>query len=187
MRIGGSYKGFVLLGLPALLAAVLALAVGLVLTGALHEDGLADCADGFVGGRTRAETGDYERQPCRHLWGIGPDYNHGCSHRDPVHLPADLNSLILIISLAMFSRLNMLACLACCLQPDPTGWDIQLAKPHSLSAGIATVFVCLLVLYCSSLIIYAARRSHGRDVFCRSFKTTDWRANRVMCVELCKC
>ncbi len=36
-------------------AGVLALATGIILTGAMHEDGLADCADGFWGGwdRTR--------------------------------------------------------------------------------------------------------------------------------------
>ncbi|AWN36385.1 adenosylcobinamide-GDP ribazoletransferase [Methylobacterium radiodurans] len=40
------------LGLGPFLAAVLALAVSVVVTGALHEDGLADVADGF-GGATR--------------------------------------------------------------------------------------------------------------------------------------
>jgi len=39
-------------GLPPLLAAVWTLGVLLVLTGAFHEDGLADVADGFGGGRT---------------------------------------------------------------------------------------------------------------------------------------
>ncbi|HLG82214.1 MAG TPA: adenosylcobinamide-GDP ribazoletransferase [Bradyrhizobium sp.] len=34
-------------------ASVLALAAGVLLTGAMHEDGLADTADGFGGGRTR--------------------------------------------------------------------------------------------------------------------------------------
>ncbi|MGO4258877.1 adenosylcobinamide-GDP ribazoletransferase [Marmoricola sp. RAF53] len=52
--IGAASGGTVwLLGdhLPALLAAVLGVAVGVALTGALHLDGLADCADGF-GART---------------------------------------------------------------------------------------------------------------------------------------
>jgi len=35
--------------------AVLAIATGVLLTGALHEDGMADTADGFGGGRTRDE------------------------------------------------------------------------------------------------------------------------------------
>ena len=44
-----------LAGLSDLFSAVLALAVGAVLTGALHEDGLADVADGFGAGQTRED------------------------------------------------------------------------------------------------------------------------------------
>jgi adenosylcobinamide-GDP ribazoletransferase len=41
------------LGLAPLLASPLALVTLVLVTGALHEDGLADCADGFGGGHTR--------------------------------------------------------------------------------------------------------------------------------------
>ena len=41
------------LGLPALPAAICAIAALVAVTGALHEDGLADVADGFGGGATR--------------------------------------------------------------------------------------------------------------------------------------
>ena len=56
--IGGAV-GLVLLGmrasgLPDLAAAALALGASALLTGALHEDGLADVADGFGGGRDPA-------------------------------------------------------------------------------------------------------------------------------------
>ena len=41
------------LGLPSLASALLALAAMALATGAMHEDGLADMADGFGGGQTR--------------------------------------------------------------------------------------------------------------------------------------
>lgn len=41
------------IGLPASVAAGFAIAVGMLIIGGLHEDGLADCADGFWGGMTR--------------------------------------------------------------------------------------------------------------------------------------
>ena len=41
------------IGLPPSPAAALALAAGVAVTGALHEDGLADTADGFGGGKDR--------------------------------------------------------------------------------------------------------------------------------------
>jgi adenosylcobinamide-GDP ribazoletransferase len=41
------------IGLPPSPAAALALAAGVTITGALHEDGLADTADGFGGGKDR--------------------------------------------------------------------------------------------------------------------------------------
>ena len=42
------------IGLPAIAAAALALGAGALLTGALHDDGLADVADGFGGGSDTA-------------------------------------------------------------------------------------------------------------------------------------
>jgi adenosylcobinamide-GDP ribazoletransferase len=50
---GAVLAAFTYAGLPSLLAAALAASLGLLVTGALHEDGLADTADGFGGGKSR--------------------------------------------------------------------------------------------------------------------------------------
>lgn len=63
---GVLYGAAFLLPVPAaVLAAVIA---RVLLTGALHEDGLSDFLDGFGGGRTREpDAGHYERLPYRQL------------------------------------------------------------------------------------------------------------------------
>jgi adenosylcobinamide-GDP ribazoletransferase len=52
---GAAFRLAMVLGLPAILAALLALAVLIVLTGGLHEDGLADTADA-LGAATPAQS-----------------------------------------------------------------------------------------------------------------------------------
>ena len=50
---GAALAGLTWAGLPSLLSAALVAGFGLLVTGALHEDGLSDTADGFGGGKTR--------------------------------------------------------------------------------------------------------------------------------------
>jgi len=52
---GGAYALAWTLGLTGFLGALVAVTVMILLTGALHEDGLADVADGLGGGRTPAQ------------------------------------------------------------------------------------------------------------------------------------
>ena len=59
------------LRLPATIAAALALAATLLATGCLHEDGLADTADGFGGGRDRAHKLDIMRDSRIGTYGAG--------------------------------------------------------------------------------------------------------------------
>jgi adenosylcobinamide-GDP ribazoletransferase len=53
LAIGLVERCLLALGIPELAAAALALGAGAALTGALHEDGLADVGDGFGGGHDR--------------------------------------------------------------------------------------------------------------------------------------
>src|SRR5260370_31222021 len=59
--IGGLYLLMLRIGLPTIAAAALALGAGAMLTGALHEDGFADLADGFGRRRDQAAKLDVMR------------------------------------------------------------------------------------------------------------------------------
>ncbi len=50
--VGAAVFALARLGLPPAIAAILAITATILVTGGLHEDGLADTADGFGGGRT---------------------------------------------------------------------------------------------------------------------------------------
>jgi adenosylcobinamide-GDP ribazoletransferase len=58
------------LGLPAWPSAVLTVAATLAATGCLHEDGLADTADGFGGGKTRDQKLDIMRDSRIGTYGV---------------------------------------------------------------------------------------------------------------------
>ncbi|WP_163267126.1 adenosylcobinamide-GDP ribazoletransferase [Chelativorans alearense] len=67
---GGVLWTVVLAGAPAPVAAAAALGAGMLATGALHEDGLADVADGFGGGRNRDEKLDIMRDSRVGTYGV---------------------------------------------------------------------------------------------------------------------
>jgi adenosylcobinamide-GDP ribazoletransferase len=66
-----AYKLAHTLGIPPLPGAALTLATTMVATGCLHEDGLADAADGFGGGTTREKKFDIMRDSRIGTYGTG--------------------------------------------------------------------------------------------------------------------
>jgi adenosylcobinamide-GDP ribazoletransferase len=104
-----------LLGVPEGAAAFAAVAAGLALTGALHEDGLADTADGFGGGRDRDEK-----------LAIMRDSRHGT-----------FGILALVLSIAM--RAVALTALG-----DPLHAGLALIATHAVSRGALPPLMRLL-------------------------------------------
>lgn len=56
LATGGTFACALILGVPVLVSAALAVLAGMLLTGGLHEDGLADVCDGFGSGAARTRT-----------------------------------------------------------------------------------------------------------------------------------
>jgi adenosylcobinamide-GDP ribazoletransferase len=69
LAVGGAFA-LASAALPALLAAGLSVGLGVVLTGAIHEDGLADSADAFGGGGSREEVLRILRDPRLGTYGV---------------------------------------------------------------------------------------------------------------------
>ncbi|SFU69034.1 cobalamin-5'-phosphate synthase [Aliiroseovarius crassostreae] len=101
------------IGLPAPLAAVSFLTVQILITGALHEDGLADCADGFWGGYDRVRRLEIMKDSRIGAYGviaIGLSLAARLLALTTV-LPADLavpySTVIPLMAIGMISRLPM--------------------------------------------------------------------------------
>jgi adenosylcobinamide-GDP ribazoletransferase len=69
LAVAGAYSATRLI-LPSIVAAGLALGVGIVLTGGLHEDGLADMADSVGGGWSREESLRILEDPRHGTYGV---------------------------------------------------------------------------------------------------------------------
>jgi adenosylcobinamide-GDP ribazoletransferase len=68
--VGSMHLGLLWLHLPVTTAAALALGASAALTGALHEDGLADVGDGFIGGHDRTTALAIMRDSCHRTSGV---------------------------------------------------------------------------------------------------------------------
>jgi adenosylcobinamide-GDP ribazoletransferase len=93
--------------LPPILAAVFAVAAGFLITGALHEDGLADTADGLGGGKTRERRLDIMRDSRIGTYGalalIVATAARGAAYISLFEMPA-LALLTVIVATQSFSR-----------------------------------------------------------------------------------
>jgi adenosylcobinamide-GDP ribazoletransferase len=103
-------------GFGAAPAALLAVVAGIAVTGALHEDGLADTADGFGGGRDRSEKLAIMRDSRQGSYGI----------------------------IAIAASLGLRAA-AIASTPDPISAGLALIAAHAASRGLLPVAMRVMV------------------------------------------
>lgn len=108
--VAGLYAGATAV-LPTSVAAVFAICGGVLLTGAIHEDGLADVADAFWGGRTTGERLSILKDPRHGTYGV--------------------------LALAM----SVLARIACLASLDPLSAVGVLPATHALSRASAVALM----------------------------------------------
>ena len=175
--VGGSLAGVYItlnsLGLPAGLAATLALAAGMMMTGGLHEDGLADCADGFCGGHSRDQKLEIMRDSRVGSYGVlALILVIGARIMALATLPATGQSLILLISLAMVSRLMMVVCLSWLPSARAEGLGHQAGKDGCVSVVVAAGLCIPVLLFSGGLILSSLA------ALCGVTAVVGWIANR---------
>lgn len=149
-----SYYGLSVIGLPTPIAALLALGLGILATGALHEDGLADSADGMGGGH------DADRKLAimkdSHIGSYGVlalMIVMALRVSSLSYLPPQFDMIWLIIACSIFSRTIMVGYL--CLLPSARakGLGDMASGSGATHLIIATGISALFLYLCGPLIL----------------------------------
>ncbi|KIC39702.1 adenosylcobinamide-GDP ribazoletransferase [Leisingera sp. ANG-M7] len=133
-------------GLPAQVAAGLALATQILLTGAMHEDGLADTADGLWGGFNRERRLEIMKDSRIGAYGvIALILGLGLRWSALSALFAAAGVWPLLV-LAMMSRAVMPALMAALPNARAAGLSQAVGRPHALPCLLAAVLAVALSL-----------------------------------------
>jgi adenosylcobinamide-GDP ribazoletransferase len=136
-------------GIPASLAAGVALAAGILATGGLHEDGLADVADGFGGGRDRARKLEIMRDSrIGSYGGLALILSLGLRWQALAFLAAQRPKLavLALIALAISSRAGMPLALLLMPAARPDGMGKSAEGPTQGRAFAAVAIAALAVI-----------------------------------------
>jgi adenosylcobinamide-GDP ribazoletransferase len=134
------------LGLPALVAAFVALAALVVLTGALHEDGLGDVADGFGGGRSRDDKLRIMRDSRVGTYGVvALVFSLGLRAAAIAALPA-VPGAAAIVAAAALSRAMLPAIMRWLPSARPAGMSAEAGRPQLQAVVMAAILGGLVAL-----------------------------------------
>ncbi len=145
------------IGLSASLIAGLTLATLVIATGAMHEDGLADCADGFWGGFERLRRLEIMRDSRIGAYGVLALILALLLRFSALSLLAHEDVIVTtVIAAAVLSRAPMTALMALMPPARADGLSVKTGRPPrkaaSLSGGIAVLLAWLLVGFVPTVI-----------------------------------
>ena len=153
--LGGSlvYAAAVFCSLPPVIAAILAVATQILMTGALHEDGLADVCDGFGGGRTREEKLEIMRDSRLGTYGaIGLILSLGLRISAIAHLAEPEVVAPTLIAAAALSRAAMPVAMWLLPQARVEGLAASAGRPQRGRVLLGIGFGVVACLHCVPLL-----------------------------------
>ena len=139
------------LGLAVPLAALLALAVSTVLSGGLHEDGLADCADGFWGGHDRARRLEIMKDSRIGSYGVLALVVVLALRWQAMVLILAAGDWPLLIAAAVLSRAPMAGISAALPNARGNGLSQLVGRPNAITALYAALLALVLALACAGI------------------------------------
>jgi adenosylcobinamide-GDP ribazoletransferase len=142
---GGIAAGALALDLPPLLAAILGVAAMVLVTGALHEDGLADVADGFGGAFERDKKLAIMRDSRIGTYGVLALILVLAGRLAAIEaLQEPLVALAAVIAAAVLSRAAMVALMAALPAARPSG--LGAGRPGAANVACATIIAVALAI-----------------------------------------
>lgn len=137
------------LGLPPYLAATITLTALVLITGALHEDGIADVADGFGGGNTKADKLTIMRDSRLGSYGalalvLALIARLGCL----TALASPWTVAAALVAASTISRAAMPIAMVAMAQAREDGLAAKAGRPHSGRIAAAVVIALLIASLC---------------------------------------
>ena len=133
-------------GLPSTAAALFVLLASIASTGAMHEDGLADCADGFWGGWTRDRRLEIMKDSQIGTYGVvALVLSLGLRFVALAALIASGGYLMALICAAVMSRAAMVAVMYALPAARPAGLSGATGRPPKHAMALAVLFGVILV------------------------------------------
>ncbi len=175
LTAGLAYAAAIFVGLPPVIAALLAVAVQMLITGALHEDGLADVCDGFGGAPTRERKLEIMRDSRLGSYGaIGLMFGLALRVAAIAHLAGPGMVAAGLVAAAVLSRAAMPMAMTLLPQARAEGLAAAAGRPSfsrallGLGIGVLMVFLCLSPFEGLAVLIAGA-------VAALAFLTLAWR------------
>lgn len=141
------YLLFFTLGFPPGVAAILSLSAMVLVTGGLHEDGLADVADGFGGGRTRDDKLRIMRDSRLGSFGaIALVLSLLLRASSIAALTTPSQVAVALIASAALSRAALPVAMATMAQARREGLAASAGRPHSARAAAGLLVAVLIAL-----------------------------------------
>lgn len=155
LLVGLTYIGTYNLGVSPILASILAFCIGILVTGAMHEDGLADCADGFGGGQNKQTKLTIMRDSRIGSFGVlALIFIIFTRIVSLSNLPPHQEVLFAVIALAMISRLVMVCSLFFLTPARDEGLGKDAGEP-SITSLVAAAFICVPIVFLCGLYMVA--------------------------------